>query len=48
MIADTNKWVVPMAAQVNPDMLFELQDLIKRRETNLKFSSTLWPLKRRD
>ncbi|MEI6682893.1 MAG: hypothetical protein WCO44_09715 [Bacteroidota bacterium] len=48
MIADTKKWVVPMAEQVNPDMLFELQDLIKRRETNMKFSSTLWPLKRRD
>ncbi len=48
MIADTKKWVVPMAEQVNTDMLFELQDLIKRRETNMKFSSTLWPLKRRD
>jgi len=46
MIADTKKWVVPMAEQVNKDMLFELQDLIKRRETNLKFSSTIWPLKR--
>jgi (p)ppGpp synthase/HD superfamily hydrolase len=46
MIADTKKWVIPMAEQVNKDMLFELQDLLKRRETNLKFSSTIWPLKR--
>ena len=47
-IADTKKWVVPMAEQVNKDMLFELQDLIKRRETNLKFSATIWPMKRVD
>jgi (p)ppGpp synthase/HD superfamily hydrolase len=47
-IADTRKWVVPMADQVNKDMLFELQDLIKRRETNLKFSAMIWPLKRKD
>jgi len=46
MIYDTKKWVVPMAEQVNRDMLFELQDLIKRRETNLKFSESIWPLKR--
>jgi len=48
MIADTKKWVIPMAEQVNKDMLFELQDLINRRENNLKFSSTIWPLKRVD
>lgn len=48
MIADTRKWVVPMAAKVNQDMLFELQDLLKRRDSNLKFSSVLWPLKRTD
>jgi (p)ppGpp synthase/HD superfamily hydrolase len=47
-IADTKKWVVPMAEQVNKDMLFELQDLINRRENNLKFSSTIWPMKRVD
>ena len=47
-IADTKKWVVPMAEQVNKDMLFELQDLIKRRETNLKFSAMIWPMKRID
>jgi len=48
MIADTRKWVVPMAAKVNQDMLFELQDLLKRRDSNLKFSSVIWPMKRSD
>ena len=47
-IAETKKWVVPMAEQVNKDMLFELQDLIKRRENNLKFSTMIWPMKRKD
>jgi GTP pyrophosphokinase len=48
MIAGTKKYVLPMAEQVNKDMLFELQDLIRRREQNLKFSSTIWPMKRVD
>jgi len=48
MIGDTKKWVLPMAEKVNQDMLFELQDLIRRRETNMKFSPTIWPLKRQD
>jgi len=48
MIADTKKWVIPMAEQVNKDMLFELDDLIRRRETNMKFSSSIWPMKRKD
>ena len=48
MMADTKKWVIPMARQVNLDMLFELQDLIKRRETNLKYSSSIWPMKRKE
>ena len=48
MLADTKKWVVPMAEKVNKDMLFELLDLLKRRETNMKFSSMLWPMKRKD
>jgi (p)ppGpp synthase/HD superfamily hydrolase len=46
MMADTKKWVIPMARQVNKDMLFELEDLIKRRESNLKYSSVIWPMKR--
>jgi GTP pyrophosphokinase len=48
MIADTKKWVVPMAQQVNKDMLFELLDLIKRRESNMKYTSSIWPMKRKD
>ncbi len=47
-IAETKKWVIPMAIMVNKDMLFELQDLIHRRETNLRFSSHIWPLKRKN
>ena len=46
MMSDTKKWVIPMAEQVNKDMLFELQDLIKRRETNMKFSDSIWPMRR--
>jgi GTP pyrophosphokinase len=48
MIADTRKWVLPMAELVNQDMLFELDDLLRRRETNMKFSSSIWPLKRNE
>jgi len=47
-IAETKKWVIPMAILVNKDMLFELQDLIHRRETNLRFSSHIWPMKRKN
>lgn len=47
-IAETKKWVIPMAQQVNRDMLFELQDLIHRREANLRFSSHIWPMKRKN
>lgn len=46
MIADTKKWVIPMAEKVNQDMLFELQDLLRRRESNMKLSSVIWPMKR--
>jgi len=47
-IAETKKWVIPMAELVNKDMLFELEDLIHRRELNLRFISPIWPLKRKD
>lgn len=47
-INETKKYVIPMAEQVNKDMLFELQDLIHRRETNLKFSASIWPMKRKN
>ncbi|MFZ4564518.1 MAG: hypothetical protein ACOYNU_14145 [Bacteroidales bacterium] len=48
MIADTKKWVIPMAEKVNQDMLFELQDLLRRRESNMKLSSVIWPMKRNE
>jgi len=47
-IQETKKWVLPMAEQVNKDMLFELEDLVRRRDSNLRFSSSLWPLKRKN
>ncbi|MEI6455275.1 MAG: hypothetical protein WCO93_03215 [bacterium] len=47
-ISETKKWVIPMAEEVNKDMLFELQDLIHRRESNLKFSASIWPMKRKN
>jgi len=47
-IAETKEWVIPMAEEVNKDMLFELQDLIRRREANLKFSASIWPMKRKN
>lgn len=46
-IAETKKWVIPMAELVNKDMLFELEDLIRRRESNLRFSSSIFPLHRK-
>jgi hypothetical protein len=48
-IDETKKWVVPMAEEVNSNMLFELKDLIRRRESNLRvLSSHFWPMKRKD
>lgn len=49
IINETKKYVVPMAEEVNKDMLFELKDLIRRREANLRPHHThIWPLIRRD
>lgn len=47
-IEETKKWVVPMAEQVNRNMLYELEDLIHRRETYLKTSSSVWPFHRKN
>jgi hypothetical protein len=48
-IDETKKWVVPMAEEVNSNMLFELKDLIRRRESNLRVpSSHFWPMKRKE
>lgn len=43
---NTKKYVIPMAQEVNSDMLYELKDLIRRRQTNMKFSSMIWPIKK--
>ena len=47
-IDETKRWVLPMAKEVNPDMHFELSDLIRRRESGVKFHKTIWPLTRTD
>ncbi len=47
-IKETKKWVIPMAREVNRNMMIELEDLIRRRELNLKFSAAIWPLRRKN
>ena len=47
-IDETRKWVIPMAEQVNRNMLYELEDLLKRRELLLKFTANLWPFKKKE
>jgi GTP pyrophosphokinase len=47
-IEETEKWVIPMAEEVNQNMLFELKDLIRRRNRNLKLSNHIWPLRRKE
>ena len=46
-IEETKKWVIPMAKQVNENMLIELKDIIRRREANMKISGHIWPLTRK-
>jgi len=46
-IEETRKWVIPMAEQVNRNMLYELEDLLHRRETLLKFTASIWPFQRK-
>ncbi len=47
-IKETKKWVIPMAEQVNENMLIELKDIISRREANLKVMGHIWPLTRKN
>jgi GTP pyrophosphokinase len=47
-IEETKNWVLPMAELVNKDMLFELKDLIRRREAHFSVGAHIWPMKRRD
>jgi len=46
-IEETKDYVVPMAKEVNQDMLFELTDLIRKREASMKFTTPIWPLRRK-
>ena len=46
-IEESKKFVLPMAKEVNQDMLFELSDLIKRRESSMKFAAPFWPMQRK-
>ncbi len=47
-IEETKEYVIPMAAEVNSHMLFELKDLIKKREKSMSFSTHFWPLQRKE
>jgi (p)ppGpp synthase/HD superfamily hydrolase len=47
-IDETKRWVVPMAEQVNKNMLFELKDILHRRERHFKIPTHIWPLTRKD
>lgn len=47
-IDETKVYVLPMAEEVNHQMLFELKDLIKKREKSLKVPTNIWPLKRKE
>ena len=42
----TRDWVLPMAEEVNDNMLFELKDLLARREHDMKLSTILHPPKK--
>jgi (p)ppGpp synthase/HD superfamily hydrolase len=47
-IDETKNWVIPMAEQVNKNMLFELKDIMQRRERHFKIPTHIWPLTRKD
>ena len=46
-INESRKWILPMAKEVDQNMLFELRDIIRRREENLKFYTQFWPLRKK-
>lgn len=46
-IKETKKWVLPMAKEVNANMHFELKDIIRRREENLRIYSMFWPISKK-
>ncbi len=46
-IDETKEYVVPMAEEVNQHMLYELKDLIRKREKSMNFTTHFWPLQRK-
>ncbi len=46
-IDETKRWILPMAKEVNEDMLFELKDIIQKRESSMKYKPSFWPMKRK-
>ncbi|NQV03846.1 MAG: hypothetical protein HQ542_14440 [Bacteroidia bacterium] len=46
-IDETKEYVLPMAEEVNQHMLFEMKDLIKKRESSMRLSAHFWPLHRK-
>ena len=47
-IEESKRWVIPMAEQVNKNMLYELKDIIQRRERHFRIPTHIWPLTRKD
>ncbi len=46
-IKETKVYVLPMAEEVNQHMLFELKDLIKKRESSMRLSTRIWSMKKK-
>jgi hypothetical protein len=46
-IDETRQWIYPMAKEVNANMLFELKDIIQKRESSMKHRPSFWPMKRK-
>ena len=46
-IDESKRWILPMAKEVNENMLFELRDLIQRRESSMRHRRSFWPMKRK-
>lgn len=47
-IEESKRWVIPMAEQVNKNMLYELKDILQRRERHFRMPTHIWPLTRKD
>jgi (p)ppGpp synthase/HD superfamily hydrolase len=45
-IRETREYVIPMAEEVNKNMLIELTDLVKRRESSMRYATPNWPMRR--